>query len=431
VAGNLAAGTGTVVFAIAGTPAQMGTATFNVTIGGASCSFNRSVKPAPLPINIVLNYIEPYRIVSAYDQDYLPYTVPVALASLTTAVPADGVNDTFTIDVQGTLTTAAASIIIPYTVVNDPVALPAFSQTITIPASYTQDGISRAITFSYPASTLPVGYGTITGTLQAVVGTLNVKKLDLQSGLGTDSLGWLLGQFSYATNSSGAAKFFDVRAFSGIPDRNFAQANYRMLYLPIVSGSITWLSNNLGADYANFSKPGFNPGQDAAAYNDYKAYGSLFQWGRYSDGHELVNWTSATAGAPINGFTYTRSTTDTPLNSLFILDSYDWRTTLNNTLWVGGAGTNNPCPVGYHVPTYVEGTLIISIGANGAHRFSYAGFRMPGDGVIYGAGVNGNYLCSPHDNAFNGGGTRIGVVESTMWQGERRSSGMSVRCVKN
>ena len=28
--------------------------------------------------------------------------------------------------------------------------------------------------------------------------------------------------------------------------------------------------------------------------------GRLYQWGRYSDGHELITWTSATQGTPVN-----------------------------------------------------------------------------------------------------------------------------------
>jgi hypothetical protein len=50
-----------------------------------------------------------------------------------------------------------------------------------------------------------------------------------------------------------------------------------------------WLNNNLGADYSNVSSSSFSPGTQATVYNDYHAYGSLFQWGRPADGHELIS----------------------------------------------------------------------------------------------------------------------------------------------
>lgn len=40
----------------------------------------------------------------------------------------------------------------------------------------------------------------------------------------------------------------------------------------------TWEDRNLGADHV------------ASSVTDYTAYGSLFQWGRAADGHEVVEW---------------------------------------------------------------------------------------------------------------------------------------------
>jgi hypothetical protein len=114
----------------------------------------------------------------------------------------------------------------------------------------------------------------------------------------------------------------------GIPDRRFGQTTtqggvagtyHNTIYLPITSttGKV-WLNNNLGADYNNMSKPSFNPSQQGTSSTDHRAYGSLYQWGRLSDGHELINWSSATAGTPVNGSTGTLSGTDTPGSNLFI-----------------------------------------------------------------------------------------------------------------
>src|ERR1035437_8429 len=85
-----------------------------------------------------------------------------------------------------------------------------------------------------------------------------------------------------------------------------------------------WLDRNLGAT------------QVATAFNDYQAYGSLFQWGRTADGHQLITHTSATAATPVNGNTSTLSSSDTPGNALFIkvsLTPFDWRSPQNNNLW--------------------------------------------------------------------------------------------------
>ena len=115
------------------------------------------------------------------------------------------------------------------------------------------------------------------------------------------------------------------------------------------------MNHNLGADYTNLNHASFNPDQQATATDDHLAYGSFFQWGRYSDGHELINWTSATAGTAVNGTTSTNA--DTPGHGNFITEPnnpYDWRSSQSSTLWQGEAATNNPCPEGYKVPSEAE-----------------------------------------------------------------------------
>jgi hypothetical protein len=108
-----------------------------------------------------------------------------------------------------------------------------------------------------------------------------------------------------------------------------------------------WMDRNLGAT------------QVASSSTDYLAFGSLFQWGRRADGHQLINWTSATAATP-----QTATTTSGPVNTNtpspgvnFVKvtnTAIDWRTNQNNSLWQGVNGINNPCPSGYRIPTQVE-----------------------------------------------------------------------------
>src|SRR5690606_24737546 len=95
----------------------------------------------------------------------------------------------------------------------------------------------------------------------------------------------------------------------------------------------TWMDRNLGASQVATSSANAN------------AYGDLYQWGRFADGHQCRN----------SGTTSTLSTTDTPGNGLFIISSIgDWRSSQNNNLWQGVNGINNPCPTGYRLPTEAE-----------------------------------------------------------------------------
>jgi hypothetical protein len=347
-----------IVLTASGTPTVSGVHSYTINTT-PSCTFSRTVNPAALPANITLSPIGPHVVASVFDNDYLPYTAPTGVATFETSVAAGGGIEPV-VDLQGILTTTGVSIRIPYTVTVAAVTLPLYSQTMTIPEASTEDGISRDVSFSYSGTTLGVGTGTITATLRAIGGTLNVKKLDIQTGVGSDNLGVLLAQFSYATNNLGGTANFQFRAMAGIPDRKIASSSYRMFYLPVTNPitNKTWLNNNLGADYSNTAKPQFSPASQAASSTDRHAYGSFFQWGRSSDGHELINWTSSTAGTPVNNAFGALSGVDNPPHGSFITtlvsSTADWRTPQNDNLWQGASGINNPCPIGYRLPNFTE-----------------------------------------------------------------------------
>jgi hypothetical protein len=149
---------------------------------------------------------------------------------------------------------------------------------------------------------------------------------------------------SDCNNNSGCLSIRDNSKWYCITD--VVKDNYGDPYLPVECGNgRIWLDRNLGAKRA------------AQAYNDYLAYGSQFQWGRYADGHELINWTSATTGTRVNGTTTTLSSVDNPGHNLFIINNsspWDWRVPQNNALWQGLSGINNPCPAGYRIPSSSE-----------------------------------------------------------------------------
>ena len=447
-AGNFATGAGTLTYNITGTPSGVGTASFAINIGGKTCSLTRTVvAPITIPATITLAQDRVYMIASVYDQDYLPYTAPSGPATINTQA-ANGSNEATTVNVQGSITTTGVNVKIPVTATGSN-TLPAYSTTITIPSSMTEDGISRDLTLTWAAQAYTSGTTAINATIAAVGGTLNAKKLDINAGIGNDALGVLMGQFTYPYNNAGNTTTYSVRDIAGIPDKMFGlpdnngvSTTHMMLYLPMVAadGKI-WLNNNLGAHYANINHASFNPAQQATGATDHLAYGSLFQWGRKPDGHELITYTNGSTGTAVNnGTTTTRPNADTAANALFITinsGNHDWRgTTQNDALWATEASANNPCPVGFRVPTNAELTTLVTsssitnsaTAASSAMKFTVPGFRSSSNGSLY-VGSFGYYWSSSVSGSyawyslFTSGGTNTSDLS--------RALGFSVRCLKD
>ncbi len=190
-----------------------------------------------------------------------------------------------------------------------------------------------------------------------------------------------------------------------------------------------WLDRNLGATRV------------ATSFDDYQAYGSLFQWGRAADGHQLITHTTATAATPVNGNTSSLASSDTPGDNLFIKapsSPYDWRSPQNNNLWQGVNGVNNPCPTGFRLPTNTEqGALITAAGiTNSATAYSSSlkltvgGVRNSSDASLANLGTFGYYWSSSVSVAnalyfyFNASAVHPAYAGI-------RASGYSVRCVKD
>lgn len=118
-----------------------------------------------------------------------------------------------------------------------------------------------------------------------------------------------------------------------------------------------WMDRNLGAGYGPILTGGAGYGLQG---------GDLYQWGRGADGHQLMNWTAYDKVNPMDtSRTTIKSKTDTPGHSKFIVSFirmpvtnkevyFDWRETINNNLWQGVNGINNPCPLGFRLPTWNE-----------------------------------------------------------------------------
>lgn len=312
-----------------------------------------------VPVGVTLNGGETF-FASIYDNDYLPYTQPSAPATWNRPINAGGGNDQL-IDYQGSITTVGINVYIPITSTGN-TTLPAFNQQISIPAEYTEDGISRVVELSWEAQYVTSATKNIAATVKAIGGTLNIKKLDLNGGLGNDFKGVLLGRFTYpSTNAGTSDTTYDLRVLSGIPDRKFGEmtsitANnvtylppayrHQFIYLPIMGpDGRMWLNNNLGAYYSDINSPYFNPMHQAGALdandtplanptadqikNDFRAAGSLFDFGRYADGLELVDRTANSASL-----------------------RYDVRAFLPGPRVVDV--NREVCPIGWHTPTAEE-----------------------------------------------------------------------------
>jgi len=189
----------------------------------------------------------------------------------------------------------------------------------------------------------------------------------------------------------------------------------------------TWMDRNLGATRA------------ATSSTDVQSYGSLYQWGRGSDGHQCVNRYTGD-GVTTSSTTSTNSSTDTPGHGNFIKEGsspYDWRVPQNTNLWQGVSGTNNPCPSGYRLPTNAEldaeRAIFPSQNANGAYnsvlKLPMSGNRVNSSGAISGVGTRGLYWSS----TLSGTSSRYLIFNSNLalMNNGYRAVGTSVRCIKN
>jgi uncharacterized protein (TIGR02145 family) len=189
--------------------------------------------------------------------------------------------------------------------------------------------------------------------------------------------------------------------------------------VPIVtSAGQIWMALNLGAS------------QVATSSTDPAAYGTLYQWGRFGDGHEYRSSSTTTD----------LSSSDVPGHGSFILtssDPYDWRTPQHDNLWQGESGINNPCPAGFRLPTETEWereraswTTKDSAGAFASPlKLVPAGCRYGFDGALGGAGSYGYYWSS----SVGGSSSRYLVFNSGYANvySNSRASGFSVRCLKD
>jgi uncharacterized protein (TIGR02145 family) len=198
-----------------------------------------------------------------------------------------------------------------------------------------------------------------------------------------------------------------------------------------ITGAV-WMDRNLGAN-----RVATNP-------SDEQSFGSLFQWGRFADGHQCVQRYTGD-GVITSGTTTTLSSINIPTHGNFIMSSSgnsDWRSPQNHNLWSGLNGDNNPCPIGFRVPTrfewiderssWLQDPINSTNTSDGAFaspiKFSMAGMRNRGSGVIGNEGLSGLYWTSTI-HSTNSWAIDINITSATMYA-FHRAQGFSVRCIK-
>jgi hypothetical protein len=185
----------------------------------------------------------------------------------------------------------------------------------------------------------------------------------------------------------------------------------------------TWMDRNLGAS------------QLATSSSDANSYGDLYQWGRGNDGHQCRNSSN----------TISLSSMDQPGHGDFILSSgssgvspyLDWRSPQNNNLWQGINGVNNPCPLGYRLPTLIEltnetnswSTQDVNGAFNSLLKLPAAGARTATGGNIVSIGTVGQYNCSVFSGTTCSGLYFMSNVQ--LYSSGDRAFGRSIRCIKN
>jgi hypothetical protein len=227
-----------------------------------------------------------------------------------------------------------------------------------------------------------------------------------------DILYWKGGAWvKVAAGSNGQTLTF----YNGAPAWVETTANANTVFNPN-TGKI-WMDRNLGAS------------QVATSSTDVASYGDLYQWGRGADGHQIRT--------PLSTPTTGQSSSSSP-GANFLIGSLNWYNGTNpDNLWQGVSGVNNPCPIGYRIPTDIEWeaerlswTANTSVGAFASPlKLPLAGNRYRSNGSLVFVGAVGVYWSSTVSSA-NARDLSFDSSNAYM-NSDDRAFGGSVRCLKD
>ncbi len=470
VAGTFAVGAGNLSYTITGTPSAAGTASFALNIGSKTCVLTRTVA---LPVGTITTLscgtatnagsLTAYAAASGVSST-VPYIGGNGGTHTGQIVASTGVTGLTATLIAGTFAVGAGSLLFTITgtpalggtasfalniggktcVLTRTVALPVGTITTLSCATATNGGTLAAGTAaSGVSSSIPYtggNGGTHNGQIVASTGVTGLTATLVASTFAVGA-GSLIYAITGTPSAGGIANFAISIAgktctLTRIVNHAYPAGTVNCGGTPtavvIVTNPITgreWMDRNLGAT------------QVATGIMDAASYGDLYQWGRRTDGHQCR--TSAT--------TTTLSSVDQPSNGNFILTGSlpwaDWRSPQNNNLWQGVNGINNPCPIGFRIPTNTEfqdersswssfwtGVPQAANGSDGAFASPLklpggGGLRDGGNGSLLYVGNNANYWSSTI-TGYDAIHLQFSTYNTSIGNGQRKS-GNSVRCIKN
>ncbi len=269
-------------------------------------------------------------------------------------------------------------------------------------------------TYTLTVNSSGVSGASISSTPSTYAGITNYSRNDISSGTSINLTAPGTSGSGTFSSWSGCDSTSSNTCTVSMTSHKTVTANYETGQVPTVeSEGQIWMDRNLGASRV------------ATSMTDEQAYGDLYQWGRGTDGHEKRP----------SGTTTDLSSSDSPGHDDFIrsLNSpYDWRSEQNDNLWQGVSGVNNPCPVGFRLPTEAEWVTEMaswdsqdSVGAWASPlKLTTGGNRNPQEGSFSGGG-HGRYWSSSR-------GERLGFdSDDASLMGAARAHGYSVRCIKH
>jgi hypothetical protein len=250
------------------------------------------------------------------------------------------------------------------------------------------------------------------------------------------------GTFSSTITNLVSGTTLNIRAYASVNTGTLTYTAYssrRKFTVPGENATITsptgkvWMDRNLGATRV---------AQDST---DHFAYGHLYQWGRGPDGHQVVSFSSKTTAATNINISTTKANSG---STKFIYGStiYDWRVNLDISLWDGVNSINNPCPIGFRLPTKNEAMSELqliktytrrAIGAFTILKLPLAGYRLSSDANFYETGQKGRYWTSTYGGPYlsSTGAFQFYIFPDNntteVSDQSNRASGFSVRCIQD
>ncbi|KQS89868.1 T9SS type A sorting domain-containing protein [Chryseobacterium sp. Leaf394] len=187
-----------------------------------------------------------------------------------------------------------------------------------------------------------------------------------------------------------------------------------------------WLQQNLGSS------------QVATSLSDADSYGDLFQWGRWDDGHQVRNSSTANAPSP-------NSPNGLNSSSSFILGSWwggndlndQWTATSNSVTAVNGADPCKAVGPNWQMPSQADWTAVKNAeGINNPATAYESKLKLPAggnrsftDGSFGFVGQRG-YFWSSTPTGLGAKYLYVGTTIGNPSAGAPRGQGSSVRCIK-